>query len=109
WAAPTMLRVRRVVVIALNMDSAPVKVNAIFETQDGEVIGTTDAKVKRVEWQDDGSITVVVDYWPQPAEPVMVVDKSTVPSDDVLTDALNNLEHDNYEQSYSGYKNRQAD
>ena len=38
-----------------------------------------------------------------PDEPVKV------PSDDVLTDALNNLEHDNYEQSYSGYKNRQAD
>lgn len=32
-----------------------------------------------------------------------------VPSDDVLADALTNLEHDNYEQSYSGYKNRQAD
>jgi len=47
----------------------PVKVNAIFETQDGEVIGTTDAKVERVEWQDDGSLTVVIDYWPQPAEP----------------------------------------
>ena len=50
--------------------AAPVKVNAIFETQDDEVIGTTDAKVKRVEWQDDGSLTVVIDYWPQPAEPV---------------------------------------
>lgn len=48
----------------------PVKVNAIFETQDGEVIGKTDAKVKRVECQDDGSLTVVIDYWPQPTEPV---------------------------------------
>lgn len=46
----------------------PVKVNAIFETQDGEVIGTTNAKVKRVEWQDDGSLTVVIDHWPQSAE-----------------------------------------
>lgn len=32
-----------------------------------------------------------------------------MPSDDALDDALSNLEHDNYEQSYSGYKNRQAD
>lgn len=47
----------------------PVKVNAIFETQAGEAIGTTEARVKRVEWQDDGSLTVVIDYWPQPAEP----------------------------------------
>lgn len=38
-----------------------------------------------------------------PTEPVKV------PSDDVLDAALSNLEHDNYEQSYSGYKNRQAD
>lgn len=45
----------------------PVKVNAIFETRDGVVTGTTDVKVKRVEWQDDGSLTVVIDYWPQPA------------------------------------------
>lgn len=39
----------------------------------------------------------------QPADPLKV------PSDDVLADALTNLEHDNYEKSYSGYKNRQAD
>jgi len=29
--------------------------------------------------------------------------------DDVLNDALSNLEHDNYELSYQGYKDRQAD
>jgi hypothetical protein len=46
----------------------PVKVNAVFETENGEIVGTTDAKVKRVEWQDDGSLTVVIDYWPQPTE-----------------------------------------
>lgn len=28
---------------------------------------------------------------------------------DVLNDALSNLEHDNYERSYAGYENRQAD
>lgn len=44
--------------------------------------------------------------WIEPAE---VDAKASVPSDDVLADALTNLEHDNYEQSYSGYKNRQAD
>jgi len=40
---------------------------------------------------------------PQPTEPVKV------PSDGALDDALSNLAHDNYELSYSGYKNRQAD
>lgn len=45
----------------------------------------------------------------QTHKPVEVVGKPSIPSDDVLADALNNLEHDNYEQSYSGYKNRQAD
>ncbi|WP_028354795.1 hypothetical protein [Bordetella petrii] len=29
--------------------------------------------------------------------------------DDVLNDALSNLEHDNYERSHKGYENRQAD
>jgi hypothetical protein len=29
--------------------------------------------------------------------------------DDVLNDALSNLEHDNYERSHQGYENRQAD
>lgn len=47
----------------------PARVNAIFETQAGEVVGTTEARVKRVERQDDGSLTVVIDHWPQPAEP----------------------------------------
>ncbi|KCB41412.1 hypothetical protein L539_3637 [Bordetella hinzii 5132] len=28
---------------------------------------------------------------------------------DVLNDALSNLEHDNYERSHKGYENRQAD
>ena len=54
----------------------PVKVNAIFETEIGEIVGTTDAKVKRVEWQDDGSLTVVIDYWPHPAAPAQ---ESSVP------------------------------
>ena len=60
----------------------PVKVNAIFETQDDEVIGTTDAKVKRVEVQDDGALTVVIDHWPKPVEP----DKQH--PDDVAVDAF---------------------
>lgn len=49
--------------------SEPVKVNAVFETQVGEVIGKTEAEIKRVERQDDGSLTVVIDYWPQSSEP----------------------------------------
>lgn len=51
-----------------------VKVNVVFETQVGEVIGKTEAEVKRVEWQDDGSLIVVIDYWPQPTEPVCKTD-----------------------------------
>lgn len=42
-------------------------------------------------------------------KPEKVDAEASMPSDDVLDDALSNLEHDNYEQSYSGYKNRQAD
>lgn len=58
----------------LRSASLPPEVNAIFETCDGGAIGTTSAKVKRVEWQDDGSIMVVIDHWPQPAvgEEIMV-------------------------------------
>lgn len=46
-------------------------VNAVFETSTHEVAGTTAASVKRVERQDDGSLTVVIDHWPStPATPV---------------------------------------
>ena len=41
-------------------------INAIFETVGHGVTGLTDAKVKRVERQDDGSLTVVIDSWPTP-------------------------------------------
>lgn len=42
------------------------KVTAAFETVDDNVTGTTSADVKRVEQQDDGSITVIIDHWPEP-------------------------------------------
>lgn len=41
------------------------KVTAQFETVTDEITGSTEAKVKRVERQDDGSYTVVIDHWPQ--------------------------------------------
>lgn len=40
------------------------KVTARFETKSGDITGSTDAPVKRVEVNDDGSITVVIDAWP---------------------------------------------
>ena len=42
----------------------PEDITAMFETSDGLITGTTDAQVKRVERQDDGTITVVIDHWP---------------------------------------------
>lgn len=43
---------------------------AVFECVDTNgVIGTTAVPVKRIEHQDDGSITVVIDYWP-PVSPI---------------------------------------
>jgi hypothetical protein len=35
------------------------------ETSGGMVTGSTDLPVKRVEHQDDGTITIVLDYWPE--------------------------------------------
>jgi len=72
---------------AAPQSAKPVKINAIFEAENGEVIGTTDAKVKRVEWQDDGSLTVVIDYWPQPSEPVQI----TAPIGYITPSAVNLL------------------
>lgn len=48
-------------------------VQAVFETAADGIIGRTSVNVKRVEREDDGSLTVVIDYWPRPspeAEPV---------------------------------------
>lgn len=39
-------------------------INAIFETSDGKLTGHTNAPIKRIEQQDDGSFTVVIDHWP---------------------------------------------
>jgi predicted HAD superfamily Cof-like phosphohydrolase len=36
-----------------------------FETRDGIVAGTTNAVIKKVEQEDDGTTTYVVDAWPQ--------------------------------------------
>lgn len=42
------------------------KIHVDFEVVSGSLTGTAAAKVKRIEPQDDGSYTVVIDHWPQP-------------------------------------------
>lgn len=39
-------------------------INAEFECESNGIVGTTSATVKRIVYQDDGSITVVIDHWP---------------------------------------------
>lgn len=51
---------------ALSYDSDPI-VQAKFETVDDGIIGTRSVDVKRVEREDDDSLTVVIDYWPTPS------------------------------------------
>lgn len=41
------------------------KIQVKFETSDGLITGSMYEEPKRVELEDDGSITVVVDYWPE--------------------------------------------
>ena len=41
------------------------EIAAQFETDNGYCVGRTDAPVKRVEHQDDGSLTVIINHWPQ--------------------------------------------
>ena len=46
-------------------DSHPeISVNAQFECVDNGITGSMTAPVKRVEYQDDGSITAIIDHWP---------------------------------------------
>lgn len=42
-------------------------INARFETSENGITGIRFVDVKRVEYEDDGSLTVVIDYWPEPA------------------------------------------
>lgn len=41
-------------------------VHAQFEVVSGSITGRAPVPVKRVEMQDDGSVTVTIDYWPEP-------------------------------------------
>lgn len=51
------------------MDSSPIpKINATFEVVCDGITGSTNATVKRVEMNDDGSYTVVIDHWPEPEQ-----------------------------------------
>lgn len=43
------------------------QIRVLFECVENGVTGTTSAPVKRVEWEDDGTLTAVLDYWPPPA------------------------------------------
>lgn len=52
----------------LSAAPTPPSINAQFEVVEGGITGSTDAPVKRVELQDDGSYTVIIDYWPIPPE-----------------------------------------
>jgi hypothetical protein len=49
------------------------EVHAQFEVVAGSITGTASVPVKRVEMQDDGSVTVTLDFWPTPptAKPVV--------------------------------------
>jgi hypothetical protein len=42
------------------------RVVASFYTEDAELVGTTHAPIKRVEVEDDGTLHVFIDHWPQP-------------------------------------------
>ena len=46
--------------------AADLTIHADFETCEAGITGTTSAQVKRVEHNDDGSLTVVIDHWPAP-------------------------------------------
>lgn len=57
---------RRILATLESTDAVPV-INAMFETSENGITGTRFVDVKRVEHEDDGSLTVVIDYWPRPA------------------------------------------
>lgn len=50
--------------VAKNLERVPPALNAMFETKDGNITGTTVAPISRVELQDDWSFTVVINHWP---------------------------------------------
>lgn len=61
---PDWLR-ERLEALFRELESArPPAVRAVFEVESGGAVGTREAPVKRVETEDDGSTTVVVDAWP---------------------------------------------
>ena len=61
-------------------------INAIFETETKELIGTTDARIKRIDSNEDGSITVVIDHWP-----VTVTPKQPSPSEISILEEIERL------------------
>ena len=53
-------------VVANTGDGTPLpRINVKCETVDNGIAGSTFLKVIRVEQEDDGSLTVVIDHWPQ--------------------------------------------
>ncbi|MCO5213675.1 MAG: hypothetical protein M9936_28585 [Caldilinea sp.] len=59
---------RRMLAIIDSLPAAPQaepRVVASFYTEDAELVGTTHAPIKRVEVEDDGTLHVFIDHWPQ--------------------------------------------
>ena len=53
-------------VVANTGDGTPLpRINVKCETVDNGIAGSAFLKVIRVEQEDDGSLTVVIDHWPQ--------------------------------------------
>jgi hypothetical protein len=46
------------------IDNYTPTIYAAFECESNGIVGVTSAPVKRVEKNDDGSFTVIIDHWP---------------------------------------------
>lgn len=52
---------------AAEQAAAEPEIDAAFEVSNDTLTGMTEAPIKRIEKHDDGSFTVVIDYWPDDA------------------------------------------
>lgn len=59
-------------------------IHAVFECSENSIIGSTDAPIKRVMAEDDGSFTVVIDHWPVPEGHRVKVPHGQTPLNDDL-------------------------
>lgn len=49
---------------ALSQQGEQPVIQASFEYEDAAIVGKTSAPIKRIDKEDDGSLTVVIDHWP---------------------------------------------